>query len=114
MSASLRFEPRYRPRHRVHRPAVSRVLTAVGSRAGRRSKRDPEGEQGAAKEDFMTHSRPAMPPARRVLTRRATIGLVLAVLLSFLFLGNVRPVAAAGPCGPPVVSVIACENTLPG
>jgi hypothetical protein len=24
------------------------------------------------------------------------------------------PAAAAGPCGPPVVSVIACENTLPG
>ena len=27
---------------------------------------------------------------------------------------GIRPAAAAGPCGPPVVSVIACENSLPG
>ena len=27
---------------------------------------------------------------------------------------HATPAAAAGPCGPPVVSVIACENSLPG
>jgi hypothetical protein len=31
-----------------------------------------------------------------------------------LSLASPRPAAAAGPCGPPVTSVIACENTLPG
>jgi hypothetical protein len=40
--------------------------------------------------------------------------LALAALTSSLFLGGARPAAAANPCGPPVVSVIACENTLPG
>ena len=35
------------------------------------------------------------------------------VLLSLLSLASARP-AAADPCGPPVTSVIACENTLPG
>src|SRR5690349_5401195 len=48
------------------------------------------------------------------LARRSVIGLVLAVLLSLLFAVNGRPAAAAGPCGPPVTSVIACENTKPG
>jgi hypothetical protein len=42
------------------------------------------------------------------------IGLVVVVLLGLLALVNARPAAAAGPCGPPVTSVIACENTLPG
>jgi hypothetical protein len=46
--------------------------------------------------------------------RRSVIGLILAVLLSLLFVGNVPPAAAAGPCGPPVTSAIACENTKPG
>jgi hypothetical protein len=36
------------------------------------------------------------------------------VLLSLLSLAIARPAAAAGPCGPPVTSVIACENTQPG
>src|SRR6516164_5633377 len=62
----------------------------------------------------MTHPGPAIPLGRRVLNRRSAVGLGLAVLLSLLFLVNVRPVAAAGPCGPPVTSVIACENTKPG
>src|SRR5690242_18748791 len=48
------------------------------------------------------------------LARRSVIGLVLAVLLSLLFVVDVQPAAAAGPCGPPVTSVIACENTKPG
>ena len=42
------------------------------------------------------------------------IGLILAVLLSLVSVVNARPAAAASPCGPPVTSVIACENTLPG
>ena len=46
--------------------------------------------------------------------RRLATGLALAALLGSLILINARPAAAAGPCGPPVVSVIACENTLPG
>src|SRR5215470_17972648 len=52
--------------------------------------------------------------ARRVSPPRLVTGLTLATLLSMLSLVNGRPAAAAGPCGPPVVSVIACENTLPG
>src|SRR6266581_1579632 len=51
---------------------------------------------------------------QRAIGRRSVIGLVLAVLLSLLSLVGARPAAAAGPCGPPVVSVIACENTLAG
>jgi hypothetical protein len=51
---------------------------------------------------------------QRAWARRSVIGLTLAVLLSLLFVVNVRPAAAAGPCGPPVTSVIACENTKPG
>ena len=44
---------------------------------------------------------------------------VLAILSVVAALASVvavvtGPAAAAGPCGPPVVSVIACENTLPG
>src|SRR5215468_2729035 len=46
--------------------------------------------------------------------RRSVIGLILVVLLGLLFFVDARPVAAAGPCGPPVTSVIACENTKPG
>ena len=45
---------------------------------------------------------------------RLLIGLFLSVVLSTLTLVSARPAAAASPCGPPVVSVIACENTLPG
>ena len=37
---------------------------------------------------------------------------MLAVLVSVLSVASARP--AAAPCGPPVTSVIACENTLPG
>ena len=54
------------------------------------------------------HARRASAP------RWAITGLILAVLLSLLSLVNARPAAAASPCGPPVTSVIACENTLPG
>ena len=50
----------------------------------------------------------------RASVRRSIIALGLAVLLGLALLVNVRPAAAAGPCGPPVASVIACENTLPG
>ena len=42
------------------------------------------------------------------------IGGVVAVFLVLLSLVGAHPAAAAGPCGPPVSSVIACENTLPG
>ena len=52
--------------------------------------------------------------ARRVPTRRLVVSLILAVLLGLLSLANAPPARAAGPCGPPVTSVIACENTLPG
>jgi hypothetical protein len=46
--------------------------------------------------------------------RTIIISLVLVVLLSVVSMANARPAAAASPCGPPVTSVIACENTLPG
>src|SRR5215471_15780040 len=36
------------------------------------------------------------------------------MVVGLLSLVGAKPAAAAGPCGPPVVSVIACENTLPG
>src|SRR5215471_18749760 len=51
--------------------------------------------------------------AQRVLKQRSVIGVMLAVVLGFVLLASARP-AAAGPCGPPVTSVSACENTLPG
>ena len=50
----------------------------------------------------------------RVSTVRIVVGLILAVLLSSVSVVTARPAAAASPCGPPVTSVIACENTLPG
>jgi len=56
----------------------------------------------------------ARPHARQIPSPRLAIGLVLTVLLGLLTLVDARPAAAAGPCGPPVVSVIACENTLHG
>ncbi|HEX6519257.1 MAG TPA: DUF4082 domain-containing protein [Streptosporangiaceae bacterium] len=46
--------------------------------------------------------------------RRLVLGLLAAVLLGLLSVTYARPAAAASPCGPPVTSVIACENTLPG
>ena len=51
---------------------------------------------------------------RRVPIRRLVISLILAVILGLLSLNNAPAARAAGPCGPPVTSVIACENTLPG
>src|SRR5215472_4448143 len=51
---------------------------------------------------------------QRAFTRRSAIGLMVAVLLGLLSLVDARPAAAAGPCGPPVTSVIACENTKLG
>ena len=51
---------------------------------------------------------------RPAIGRGLVIGFVLAVLLSMLSLAGARPAAAADPCGPPVTSVIACENTQPG
>src|SRR5690349_406768 len=50
---------------------------------------------------------------RRAIGRRLIIGSVLVVLLSMLSLASARP-AAADQCGPPVTSVIACENAKPG
>src|SRR5260370_4576421 len=52
--------------------------------------------------------------ACRAAAPRFVIGLILAVLLSLLSLVSARPAAAASPCGPPVTSVIACENTQTG
>ena len=53
---------------------------------------------------------------RPASARRSILGLGLAVLLTLppALLVNVQPAAAANPCGPPVTSVIACENSLPG
>ncbi len=51
---------------------------------------------------------------RRARGRHPVICLALAALASLLYVVGAKPAAAAGPCGPPVVNVIACENTLPG
>ena len=50
----------------------------------------------------------------RTRVPRLVTGLILAALLGALALVGVQPAKAAGPCGPPVTSVIACENTQPG
>jgi hypothetical protein len=42
------------------------------------------------------------------------IGSIVAVLIALLSGVNTPSATAAGPCGPPVINVIACENTLPG
>ncbi len=39
---------------------------------------------------------------------------MLALATVLLYVVAARPAAAANPCGPPVTSVIACENSLPG
>jgi hypothetical protein len=42
------------------------------------------------------------------------LSFIVAVLIGLGFLVIARPAGAAGPCGPPVTSVIACENAQPG
>src|SRR5262249_28455397 len=47
--------------------------------------------------------------------RRRLLGIVALVLGCVLVqLPPIRAVAVVNPCGPPVLSVIACENSLPG
>jgi hypothetical protein len=59
-----------------------------------------------------TASRPT-PPDRR--HRRSILLLaLLAAAVGLLVPGHFGPAWAAGACDPPVVSVIACENSLPG
>ncbi|HZC51863.1 MAG TPA: N,N-dimethylformamidase beta subunit family domain-containing protein, partial [Mycobacterium sp.] len=53
--------------------------------------------------------------AQRVRTRRWIVRFAVgALVVGAASVVSSTPAAAAGPCGPPVVSVIACENTLPG
>src|SRR5258707_9659493 len=52
--------------------------------------------------------------SRQAPERRTALGLILIVLAALLSVVSARPAFAAGPCGPPVTSVIACENSLPG
>jgi hypothetical protein len=55
------------------------------------------------------------PLVRRVPTRRSVVSFVVAaVVLGLVVVVNASPAGAAGPCGPPVTSVIACENTQTG
>src|SRR5690348_352169 len=54
-----------------------------------------------------------VPASRRRIAMLAVAALVLA-LASVVAVYAAPPAAAAGPCGPPVTSVIACENTQPG
>ena len=51
---------------------------------------------------------------RQTPARRSMFCLMIAMLLGLLSVVAARPAAAASPCGPPVLSAIACENTLPG
>ena len=52
--------------------------------------------------------------ARRTPSRGLVISAIVAVLIGLMSAVNAPPAKAAGPCGPPVTSVIACENSLPG
>ncbi len=62
--------------------------------------------------------KPHWSARRTMATRRLRYFVIAAVVaLAGLVLplaAQTTPAAAAGPCGPPVVSVIACENSLPG
>ena len=64
---------------------------------------------------------PKLPPCfagRTTMTRRvrysvmATVAALAGLVLPLA--AQTTPAAAAGPCGPPVVNVIACENTQRG
>src|SRR5262245_36977086 len=54
-----------------------------------------------------------VPASRRRIAMLAVSVLVFA-LASAVALSAAPPAAAAGPCGPPVVNPVACENTLAG
>ncbi|MBO0882725.1 MAG: hypothetical protein J2P17_20805, partial [Mycobacterium sp.] len=59
--------------------------------------------------------RPEDRLVRRVPKWRLVVSFTVAVLFGTAFLVNAAPAAAANnPCGPPVTSVIACENTQQG
>ena len=66
----------------------------------------------------MTEKPPPCFAGRTTMTRRVRYSVMAAVAaLAGLVLPlatQTTPAAAAGPCGPPVVNAIACENTLPG
>src|SRR5215472_13456843 len=53
-------------------------------------------------------------PSRPAKERRIAFLLALIVLAALLSVISARPASAAGPGAPPVTSVIACENSLPG
>jgi len=55
-----------------------------------------------------------MTSERRQPSRRVIGGLALVAFMALLMLENAVTVHAAGPCGPPVVNPVACENTNPG
>jgi hypothetical protein len=54
------------------------------------------------------------PLARTTQSRSLAIGSIVSLFIGFMFVVYAPPAKAAGPCGPPVTSVIACENSLPG
>src|SRR5690348_1487689 len=52
--------------------------------------------------------------SERVQLPRRVLGAVVALAMGALPFAIAAPARAAGPCGPPVVNPVACENTLPG
>ncbi|HEX4528131.1 MAG TPA: hypothetical protein VIA11_01860, partial [Acidimicrobiia bacterium] len=66
----------------------------------------------------MTEKPPSLFAGRTTTTRRVRYTVLAAVValagLILPLVAQTTPAAAAGPCGPPVVNAIACENTLPG
>ncbi len=57
---------------------------------------------------------PVTKLARLVPMRRLVVISIVAVVVGLVYVVNPPHARAAGPCGPPVTSVIACENTQPG
>src|SRR5215470_14542897 len=66
----------------------------------------------------MAEKPPSWFARRTVATRRVRYSVLAAVVglagLVLPLVAETSPAGAAGPCGPPVVSAIACENSLPG
>ena len=78
--------------------------------------RVPAGGAPGARVVVMANASGRARNRHRRFRRQVVLAEVAALVLLLLpvVLLNAARAEAAGPCGPPVTSVIACENTLPG